>query len=192
MRNRKHITLWTVLFFLCSCTDLSRNCIHLVSQRWGGWLRTGQPSSEDINEADNDKKPPAQITGTQPQRLEWKNLNGILYERKWSEKFQQTMVFPAFTPSLLRMKGKEYFISGYMIPLDTDNGLYALSKTTYSSCYFCGQGGPETIISVKLKKKPRRPYANDYFCTIRGTLDLNNTDDQEFILIFRNAEEYKP
>lgn len=179
-----------MLFFLCACTEISRNCLHMAERALAAGPRRFMRASAGQEEPAADM--PDMPVAAKPERLQWKDLNGIRYEKKWSDKYQQSMLFPAFTPSLLRMKGKEYFISGYIIPLDTDNGLYALSRTTYSSCYFCGQGGPETIISLKFRNKPRRPYVTDQLCTVSGTLDLNNVDDEEFILIFRNTEEYKP
>lgn len=76
-----------------------------------------------------------------------------------------------------------------MIPWDIKKGIYALSKSNFASCFFCGQSGPETVISLKFKTKPRR-YDTDEYLTFKGVFELNDTNFNDFIYIFRGAEEY--
>lgn len=77
-----------------------------------------------------------------------------------------------------------------MIPLDVKGGLYAISRNPYAACFFCGQSGPESVVSLKFKTKPRR-FKTDQFLAVKGIMELNGTNVNDFIYIFRDAEEVK-
>ena len=97
--------------------------------------------------------------------------------------------YPVFGNEIKKMEGKEVNIKGYMIPLDVNQGLYALSRYPYSSCYFCGKSGPESVVSLKFKTKPKK-FKMDAIKTMKGILYLNENNPMDFIYIFNNAEEY--
>lgn len=77
-------------------------------------------------------------------------------------------------PSLLeaQYEGQEVIISGYLIPIDIEAERYALSKNPFSSCFFCGNAGPETVVELKFESSPGR-FATDKYLPIKGILRLN-------------------
>jgi hypothetical protein len=93
-------------------------------------------------------------------------------------------IFPAILES--QYEGEEVFISGYIIPIDIESNKYALSKNAFSSCFFCGNAGPETVIELKFLKSPGR-FATDEYLMIKGILVLNRNNNGLFFTL-KNAE----
>ena len=86
---------------------------------------------------------------------------------------------PTFGKKILKLDGKKIFLKGFIIPADLTKGRMTLSKFSYSSCYFCGAAGPESVIEI-VAKNPII-YRMDKPIVLEGTLRLNRTtDDQEY------------
>ena len=124
-------------------------------------------------------------------KITWKTLQDVKFTEKYYKEAEAWFLFPNFGPSLSNLNGKIVEIKGYVIPIDAESGLYALSAFPFSSCYFCGGAGPESVMSLKLKKGHRR-YKTDDVVTFRGRFELNDKDINDFNYILRNAEEVKP
>jgi len=93
-----------------------------------------------------------------------------------TENFTST---PTFGKKILKLDGKKIFLKGFIIPADLTKGRMTLSKFSYSSCYFCGAAGPESVIEI-IAKNPII-YRMDKPIVLEGTLRLNRTtDDQEY------------
>ena len=122
--------------------------------------------------------------------LTWDMLEDVKYKLKWNAEYQLDFNYPVFGKNIKKYKGKEVDIAGYMIPLDVNGGLYVISRYNYASCFFCGGGGPESIVTLKFKTKPKR-YKTDDYLTMKGILELNETNVNEYFYIFKNAEEVK-
>ncbi len=127
----------------------------------------------------------------QTAEIHWDVLGDVTYRKKWNKEMQLDFMYPVFGEKVKKLQGKDLYITGFMIPLDVKDGFYAISLNPYASCFFCGGSGPESVISLKFKRKPRR-YETDEYITIRGTMALNDTNVNDFIYIFKNAEEYNP
>ena len=127
------------------------------------------------------------ITET-PVKVTWQQLQNITYEDKYIEEVKAKMMFPRFTFELRRLAGETVDIEGYVIPVDKTGMFVALSANPYAACYFCGKGGPASVMTAKLKKKNTRYRVDDYK-TFRGILRLNSTDIHEFYYILESAEE---
>ncbi|MFN4299177.1 MAG: DUF3299 domain-containing protein [Thermaurantimonas sp.] len=123
-------------------------------------------------------------------KITWKTLQDVKFTEKYYKEAEAWFLFPNFGQSLKQLNGKTVEIKGYVIPIDAENGMYALSAFPFSSCYFCGGAGPESVLSLKLKKGHRR-YKTDEVLTFRGTFQLNDKDINDFNYILRNAEEVK-
>lgn len=121
-------------------------------------------------------------------QITWKQLTDVSYVTKYNKQFDGDIMYPVFGNSVKKLAGKEWVIAGYMIPLDIQSGLYAISQNTYAACFFCGAAGVESVVSIKFKGKPKR-YKTDQYCYIKGTLELNDKNVNDFIYIFRNAVE---
>lgn len=124
-------------------------------------------------------------------RITWKTLQDVTFTEKYYKEAEAWFLFPNFGQSLRNLNGKIVEIKGYVIPIDAENGMYALSAFPFSSCYFCGGAGPESVMSLKLKKGHRR-YRTDDVVTFRGRFELNDKDINDFNYILRQAEEVKP
>lgn len=92
--------------------------------------------------------------------------------------------FPAVLES--QYEGQEVTISGYLIPIDLEAGKYALSKNPFTSCFFCGNAGPETVIELRFPKPPGR-FATDEYVMVKGILQLNR-DGRGLFFVLRNVE----
>ncbi len=121
-------------------------------------------------------------------RISWQLLQDIEYNEKYVTELKGYMLFPKFTPQLNALNGKVVEVVGYVIPVDKTGNSVALSANGYASCYFCGGGGPASIMTVKLKQKNTR-YETDDFKAFRGTLRLNATDIHEFYYVLDGAVE---
>jgi|GEM_PF-846560 len=141
-----------------------------------------------LQDFDAGKYNPAVLVDSLP-KLTWQMLRDVKYKEKWNEAEQMHFNYPVFGNKVKALAGKEFYVTGYMIPLDAKGGLYAVSANPYAACYFCGQSGPETIVSVKFGKVPKR-YKTDDIVNIRGTLRLNESDVNDFIYVFERAADY--
>ena len=98
---------------------------------------------------------------------------------------------PIFTEAVKALRNKTVVLPGYMVPLDntTSSARIMLSSLPLNACFFCGVGGPETVIEVNLKKKTawiEKPIE------VKGTLRLNDEDPDEMIYVLEGAEILGP
>jgi hypothetical protein len=94
---------------------------------------------------------------------------------------------PIFSTSATSLNGKTITLPGYMVPFETgiEGAHFMLSSLPLNACFFCGVGGPESVVEVNLKKPityTEKPIQ------IRGTLQLNESDPDKMIYIINNAE----
>jgi hypothetical protein len=123
--------------------------------------------------------------------LQWSLLQDVKYEEKWNEEYKMKFKYPVFGERVKALAGQEVFIKGYVIPLDTKGGLYALSAVPYAACFFCGGSGPETILSLNFEETPKKRYKTDEIITFKGTFKLNETDVDQFMYVLEKAGAYK-
>ena len=93
---------------------------------------------------------------------------------------------PIFSAAAKALNGKTVTLPGYMVPFE--NGVkgthFMLSSMPLNACFFCGVGGPETVVEVFLKEPvtyTERPVQ------ITGVLKLNSTDPDKMLYILENA-----
>lgn len=57
---------------------------------------------------------------------------------------------PVFKPNIKLLAGKKIKLRGYIIPMNELSGKksFMFSALPFSTCYFCGGAGPETVIEV--------------------------------------------
>ncbi|GAB3176417.1 DUF3299 domain-containing protein [Telluribacter humicola] len=122
-----------------------------------------------------------------PVKLSWETLRDVTFKKKWYEAEQVYMLYPTFGPGVQKLSGKEVSITGYVLPVDLDANLYVLSAFPYSACFFCGGAGPESVMTLKFKKNPRK-FKTDERLTFKGTLKLNADDIYQMNYILDNAE----
>lgn len=125
---------------------------------------------------------------TAQQVISWETLSDVNFTDKYSEEEDAYYYYPHFGFSVRALNGKEVSIRGYMLVIDQQEGVYILSKNPFSACFFCGTGGPETIIELKLNTEHRR-FKTDQVVTMQGKLKLNQDDIYQCNYILENAKE---
>ena len=122
----------------------------------------------------------------EPFNLSWKSLS----ETSFSEYFNETKniwtlegVFPV---SIRKLNGSDVKITGYVIQIDIKKRSYVLSAYPYSSCYFCGGAGPESIINLQLNDL-KHHIETDAIKTFSGVLDLQSRPKNGFYFTLINA-----
>jgi len=109
------------------------------------------------------------------QDLTWQELAEIQYSKRFDEEQQLTIKVPQFNKSIQKLEGKTVELSGYLIPVDATSNYYVLSANPFSSCYFCGNAGPETVVELRLSGE-FSSLRMDQWVTVEGTLTLNDSD----------------
>ena len=115
----------------------------------------------------------------------WKSLSAVTYEISEDE-FGELSV-PAFGEAARALDGQVVTVPGYIIPFE---GLFKpkhiiISSLPLASCFFCGVGGPETVMEVNLSE-PVEYTAS--LVAFRGTLRLNDTDYEQLMYVLEDAE----
>jgi hypothetical protein len=117
--------------------------------------------------------------------LTWPNLYAIDYKKEKDNLGEYER--PIFSSAVKALQGKVISLPGYMVPFEsaTEGNHFTLSSTPLNACFFCGVGGPETVIEVHLKKSisyQEKPIQ------VRGVLKLNDKDPDKMIYLLENAE----
>jgi hypothetical protein len=77
-------------------------------------------------------------------------------------------------------------VKGYLLPVDIEGEMVVLSEFPFSSCFFCGGAGPESVIELRFKKSKLK-FKPDEFATIQGIFRLN-TDEFALSYMLENAK----
>jgi hypothetical protein len=117
--------------------------------------------------------------------LIWPKLYDIKFEKAHDQLGDYER--PVFSEAVKSLHGKTVTLPGYMVPFE--NGIkgarFMLSSLPLNACFFCGVGGPETVVEVYLTKEVtyrEKPIE------VRGVLKLNNKDPDKMIYALENAE----
>lgn len=122
----------------------------------------------------------------EPKTVTWETLRDVTFNKKWNKEEAMFILEPEFGAGVQVLQNKKIKITGYMIPVDIDANYYVLSANPYSSCFFCGQAGPESVMSVKFEKLTDR-FNTDDRVTLVGELILNKDDINELNYILEKA-----
>lgn len=119
--------------------------------------------------------------------ITWEVLKDVEFVEVWSEEFQAVYMVPKFGGKVKSLDGKKVQIRGYVIPVDVLADYYVLSANPYSSCFFCGQAGPESVMEIQLAKQ-YDGLRMDKIITVQGKLRLNADDILQLNYILEDAE----
>lgn len=114
----------------------------------------------------------------------WDVFAKTKFEPKYYESLGEYLFYPNFPADLKVLAGKEVTIEGFYVPFAPEDGEYIiLSKYPMSQCFFCGGGGPESVLEVNFAKG-LPSFQVDDLVTVKGKLKLNadNVDHVNFIL----------
>ncbi|OYX12996.1 MAG: hypothetical protein B7Z16_16160 [Algoriphagus sp. 32-45-6] len=115
----------------------------------------------------------------------WKNLAEVSY--KISEDQFGELYVPVFSDNIKKLEGKVVEADGYIIPFE---GMFKpehiiLSSLPLAECFFCGSGGPETVMEVMLTNPIK--YTSKRV-KVRGKLTLNSKDPEKLMYILKDAQ----
>lgn len=95
---------------------------------------------------------------------------------------------PIFSNDVKALEGKVVSLPGYIVPFATGtvkSNQFILTSLPLNACFFCGVGGPETVVEIVLKN----PIAyTEKLVEIKGILRLNSTDPDKMIYRLEQAE----
>lgn len=123
------------------------------------------------------------ITETRAQGI-WKSLSEVSY--KVSEDQFGELYVPVFSDQIKKLEGKEVEADGYIIPFE---GMFKpehiiLSSLPLAECFFCGSGGPETVMEVMMASPIK--YTSKRVKVV-GKLTLNANDPEKLMYILKDA-----
>ena len=109
--------------------------------------------------------------------IDWQLLAQVEFNERFTEEVNAFVAYPVFDPIIKALNRKTVRIKGYLIPIDEtgDENILVLSANPYSSCFFCGGAGQESVMDVLLKDKSQK-FQTDQLVTFEGKLKLNNSD----------------
>jgi hypothetical protein len=115
----------------------------------------------------------------------WKSLTEVSY--KISEDQFGELYVPVFSDNIKKLEGKVVEADGYIIPFE---GMFKpehiiLSSLPLAECFFCGSGGPETVMEVMLSSPIK--YTSKRV-KVRGKLTLNASDPEKLMYILKDAQ----
>lgn len=122
-----------------------------------------------------------------PRKITWDTLRDVTFKKKWNANEGMFILEPQFGEKVKELNSKEIVLTGYMIPVDIDANYYVLSANPFASCFFCGQAGPESVVSVKFKNLSKR-FNTDDRVSIKGKFRLNANDINDLNYIIDAAE----
>jgi hypothetical protein len=122
--------------------------------------------------------------------LSWKMLGITKYEKEFSQQLGGMVDIPTFPKTIENLNDYQVVVKGYMIPLEEigNDSLLILSKNPYTTCFFCGQAGPETVMEIRLKNKKNLDFKLDQKVIFKGIFKTN-TDNFDYLNFILNDAE---
>lgn len=124
---------------------------------------------------------------TDPIEVTWDQLKSLPFEESYDESTGGFYQKPKFGIAQKALEGKKIKITGYVLPMDAELNYYVVSAYPFSSCFFCGGAGPESVIDLKLADKSLT-FKNDERVSFCGVLRLNEGNVFELPYILNDAE----
>jgi hypothetical protein len=119
--------------------------------------------------------------------ITWDDLADVEFEELYSEEIDEFVLYPHFGSSIRELAGKQVLLRGHILTIDPSEGYFILSKGPIWSCFFCGAGGPETVVELNFESD-KNDFVMDEVVTIKGTLRLNSEDIYQCVYILDYAE----
>lgn len=116
----------------------------------------------------------------------WDDLAKVTYTDKFFAEYDDYFMYPEFSGSVKALEGKQITIKGYFLDIDAGANLFVLSKGPMSSCFFCGQGGPETTLELQFTNPSN--FKTDNIISVTGILQLNKDDVEHFNYILTDCK----
>jgi hypothetical protein len=116
--------------------------------------------------------------------LVWPKLYNITFENVRDNRGDYEK--PIFSDAVKALEGKTVSLPGYMVPFATTKAKqFMLTSLPLNACFFCGVGGPETVVEINLKEPI--PYT-EKLVEVKGVLKLNDKNPDAMIYRLEQAE----
>ena len=122
--------------------------------------------------------------------IDWLMLRDVYYKSEYKDDVDGYMQIPFFGKGVEDLDNKEVKITGFMLTLSPDEGIFVLSQNPYADCFFCGYGGPESAIELRLKPG-YDSFLMDELVTVTGIQRLNREDVSSGVNVMDNAVAVK-
>ena len=90
-----------------------------------------------------------------PTKLTWRELSTVSFTEFYDTQKGIWSLEASYPEQIYALRGKEIFITGYVLPVDNKGEIYALSAYPFSSCFFCGGAGPESVMGLEFATPTR-------------------------------------
>lgn len=127
------------------------------------------------------------LAGASQTAIKWERLDKVTFVEYFDRASNQWLLEADFDSTVTVLNHQEIKITGYVIPLDVNGEVYALSAFAFSSCFFCGGAGPETVMGLNFKNSPPKLNTDDVI-KVKGTLVLNKRPGGEFHYTLNEVE----
>ncbi|MCB9186657.1 MAG: DUF3299 domain-containing protein [Flavobacteriales bacterium] len=124
----------------------------------------------------------------QHKKIDWAFLAKVKWEDRYFPAYDETVWYPDFSKEVLALDSTLVEIEGYIIPVDVESGYYVLSANPFSSCFFCGNAGPESVVELQFADKLSKTFTTDEIVTFKGRLKLNWDDLEHCNYILQGAK----
>jgi hypothetical protein len=118
--------------------------------------------------------------------LVWPKLYDIQYVKQTDASGEYEK--PIFSKDVRALEGKLVSLPGYIVPFaagTTKTKQFILTSLPLNACFFCGVGGPETVVEVYLKE----PLSyTEKLIEVKGVLRLNDSNPDNMIYRLEQAE----
>jgi hypothetical protein len=126
---------------------------------------------------------------SQAQKSIYKGLPSLIWPKLYAIEYRKEGDYdkPLFSKDVQSLANKVIILPGYMVPFESGmkGTHFMLSSLPLNACFFCGVGGPETIVEVFLLEPIE--YTNKPV-EIRGKLILNDKNPDKMIYLLEKAE----
>lgn len=127
------------------------------------------------------------------QSKEYTGIPSLVWPKLWDIEYKTgqdefgEIDIPVFSEKVKKLEGTRILLPGYMIPFSGSfkEDHFILSALPVNACFFCGTGGPESVIEV-YSTKPI-PFSEKPI-EVKGTLKLNDSDPEHMIYILEDTE----
>ena len=118
--------------------------------------------------------------------IDWFKLRDVYYKSEYKEEIGGYYQTPYIGEGVESLDNEYVKITGYMLTLAPDAGVFVLSQNPYADCFFCGYGGPESAIELTLK-----PGYDDFYMDelveVVGILRLKREDVSSGVYLMDDA-----
>lgn len=116
----------------------------------------------------------------------WEIFQDVKFTPRYFEEVDAYFDVPTFDEELKSLENTKVVLAGHYIPMGLDS-IFMLSAFSYSSCFFCGGAGPESVAEIQMEKIPNELVV-DEIVKVKGTLKLNDSDISHMNFILQDSK----